>query len=250
MGKVTVVGGKVEMKEPVTYDPVLENNTWEQISKAARKGVASKYWSVGDTKTIDFGGVTYRVQIIGFDHDNVTNSGTYGRSKAGITFQFGVANSSTENGVCAEAFGTTLDGGSGAVKMNSTDTNSGGWASSGLRTTIMPIAKSRLPADLQNALVAVSKATYGGSSTDELFLLSEIEVFGARTNSNSGEGSQYAFYAAGNSRIRYRASTKMQWWLRSPKASHTTYFCGVSPDGFTYSAQASSNVYMSFAFCV
>lgn len=58
----------------VSYDKVLENNTWAQIDEASRAGVAREIWSLGDTKD----GYT----IIGFDHDDLTD----GNGKAGITF--------------------------------------------------------------------------------------------------------------------------------------------------------------------
>lgn len=56
------------------YDPVLANNTWEQIDQASREGVAKELWNIGDTKD----GYT----IIGFDHDDLAD----GSGKAKITF--------------------------------------------------------------------------------------------------------------------------------------------------------------------
>ena len=54
-------------------DPILENNSWEDISKVAKSGKASQYWNVGDTKKFTFNNAVYEAQIIGFDHDDVAD---------------------------------------------------------------------------------------------------------------------------------------------------------------------------------
>lgn len=58
----------------MSYDPVLANNTWEQISEASALGLASALWSLGDEKD--------GCAIIGFNHDDLAD----GSGKAGITF--------------------------------------------------------------------------------------------------------------------------------------------------------------------
>ena len=54
-------------------------------------------------------------------------------------------------------------------------------------------------------------------------------------NSNeSSKQAQYAYYSAGNSKIKYKhdgTSTAAFWWLRSPRASTSTYFVYVNTDG-------------------
>lgn len=65
----------------------------------------------------------------------------------------------------------------------------------------MATYKSQLPAALRNVIKTVKKksGTGGGSSSgtqttnDDLFLLSEIEIFGTTTYSVAGEGTQYAW---------------------------------------------------------
>lgn len=59
---------------PIGFDSVLENNTWDMISQASRKGTASTLWKVGDKKD--------DCVIIGFNHDDLFD----GSGKAGITF--------------------------------------------------------------------------------------------------------------------------------------------------------------------
>lgn len=60
--------------QKIQYNTILSNNTWTQIDKASRAGIASDLWNVGDTKD--------GFQIIGFNHDNLSD----GTGKAGITF--------------------------------------------------------------------------------------------------------------------------------------------------------------------
>lgn len=60
-----------------TPDPVLENNSWDDIKKASDEGIASTLWAVGDTKSVSLNGkvghinlnTTTRVFILGFDHN-------------------------------------------------------------------------------------------------------------------------------------------------------------------------------------
>ena len=83
------------------------------------------------------------------------------------------------------------------ANMNSSNTNAGGWNSSAMRTR-MSTYLSQLPAALRNVIKTVNKRTSAGNQSssiqttqDKLFLLSEIEIFGATTYSFAGEGTQY-----------------------------------------------------------
>lgn len=68
----------------------LDGCSWENISKIAEKGLASNFWSVGDTKKVVLNGTvgtlsldnyeTY-VYIIGFDHNGATNTIDFGTFK-------------------------------------------------------------------------------------------------------------------------------------------------------------------------
>ena len=85
-----------------------------------------------------------------------------------------------------------------------------------------------------------STASYITATTDYFFLLSEYEVFGNITYSNSYEANyqqQYAYYSAGNSKVKYRhnsTGSAAYWWLRSPYAGNSHYFVSVRTDGTVY----------------
>lgn len=199
--------------------------------------------SVGDQVTLFLNGTNYAFDVIGFNHDTLTDSMAYGEEtatgKAGITFQI------------HNLFSTTY-------KMNSSKTNSGGWKSSAMRTSTMATMKGYLPAAWQTAIKPVNKVsgTGGGSSSgtetvsDSCFLLAEIEIFGSTTYSVSGEGTQYAYYKAGNSKVKENVSGSANyWWERSPYSGQND-FCRVSSSGGTGFYRADYRGGVAFGFCV
>lgn len=211
----------------------LEDTEWADIGICSQLGMAQQFFKVGDTKTVNIGGVNYQVQIIGFNHDNLTSGG-----KAGITFQM------------VDCLNTT-------TQMNSSNTNVGGWNSSAMRSR-MSTYLSQLPSALQSVIKSVNKksGTGNGSSSgtqttsDKLFLLSEIEIFGTTTYSVSGEGNQYEWYKAGNSRIKKVNGSADYWWERSPHSGNTSNFCYVNSNGNANYYYASNSFGVSFGFCV
>ena len=124
-----------------------------------------------------------------------------------------------------------------------------------------------IPAALRAVLKSVTKYTdnTGGGSTaasavtattDYFFLLSEYEVFGSISYANSNESSkqaQYAYYSAGNSKIKYKhngTSTAAAWWLRSQNASASYLFVIVYADGTVNYASADFSLGFAPGFCV
>ena len=199
--------------------------------------------SIGDQVTLSLDGTNYAFDVIGFNHDTLTDANAYGNTtktgKAGITFQM------------HNVF-------SALYPMNSTDTNSGGWKSSAMRTSTMATMKGYLPAAWRTAIKPVNKAsgTGGGSSSgtetvsDSCFLLAEIEVFGSTGYSVSGEGTQYAYYKAGNSKIKNLNSSAYYWYERSPQSGTRKDFCYVYKNGTNDRIYASNSRGVAFAFCV
>lgn len=223
---------------PFVVGDTLNDTTWDNIAIVSKLGKAQDYWKVGDTKTVAVNGVNYQFQIIGFDHDTLTTADG-SRTKAGITFQM------------VDCLSTTY-------YMNSSNTNSGGWNGSYMKKTVMTTLLNQLPAALKNVLKSVNKlsGTGGGSTSgtqttnDKLFLLSEVEIFGTTTYSVPGEGTQYAYYKAGNSTIKKVNGSANYWWERSPFSGHTNNFCCVNGSGGANSGYASYSRGVSFGFCV
>ena len=228
------------------YAELISNNTsiTNETSVVYIDDGANHYKvSIGDQVTLSLNGTNYDFDIIGFNHDTLTDTVAYGEEtatgKAGITFQM--------HGL----FDTTY-------LMNSSNTNSGGWKSSAMRTSTMPLMKGYLPDDWEAIIKPVNKAsgTGGGSSSgtetvsDSCFLLAEIEVFGSTTYSVSGEGTQYAYYKAGNSKVKSTESYAYHWWERSPYFGNGNSFCFVTMSGTAVYSNPTSKPLIAFAFCV
>ena len=147
-----------------------------------------------------------------------------------------------------DILGSTDTASSGYGAMLTTD-NVGYDASS--TTATNPVANTlmaALPASLRSMMKPMTIYTdnVGNSnntetavttSIDYLPLLAEFEILGSRYLANQYEQnyqSQYDYYAAGNSKVKYRHSdtgSTAAWWARSPYYSNAYGFCSVSASG-------------------
>ena len=127
MGRVIMSGIVPPLTAPVHIDPVLNNNSWETISKISQAGLAAQYWNVGDTKDIVINGtvgdttftnLTVQAFIIGINH-NAAREGQHL-----IHFQIGKING-TLVGLVDGNYGNDTST-TGAFTMNTLRTNSGG----------------------------------------------------------------------------------------------------------------------------
>ena len=239
--------------------------TWEQIDKIAQAianssnvtsdttevtasvdGTSCKI-GVGDIATVQSSGTNVRVRVLGFKHDDLVNKAAYGgnHTKASISFEF-----------LDFMTGTTYK------SMNSSNTNSGGWANTQMRKdlngyTTSDAAQSGaiggLGANLSNKsyIKQVTKKyipTYNTASTstcnDYLWLLAASEVVNNGYNGSgtygyaiTSEGSQYMYYQKNATEAWNTASTNRQkrpsasdstdlWWLRSPASNGSGVFIG------------------------
>lgn len=199
--------------------------------------------SVGDQVTLPLNGTNYAFDVIGFNHDELTTPTAYGAAtvtgKAGITFQM------------HDLFNPYF-------AMNDSMTNNGGWKSSKMRTSTMVTMKGYLPSAWQAAIKPVNKAsgTGGGSSSgtetvsDSCFLLAEVEIFGKTRYSVTGEGTQYAYYKAGNSKVKNKNGSAYVWVERSPHSGESGTFCGVTHGGNADYGKANNSFGVAFGFCV
>lgn len=257
----------------------LNDCTWDEISEISSSGQAANYFAVGDCKEIVLNGTvgaltfedyhTY-AYIIGINH----NAAVEGNN----LIHFQLAMSALEGGknICFVDSEYNSTGSSAGFRMNTSNTNRGGWEDSYMRNNICGTSKTStsgrimgaIPADLRNALKSVTKYTdnTGGGSTsssavtattDYIFLLSEYEVSGSRSVANSNEASrqqQYAYYSAGNSKVKYRhtsTSSAAYWWLRSAYRGNSNYFANVLTNGAVfYGDLASRSLGVAPCFCV
>ena len=218
----TLIGGTGYDISLAGYDPVFSNNEWSAIIDACKSGNVPETWVVGDHKNMTINGTSYQIDIIGKNHDTYTAGG-----KAPLTFQM------------HDCYDTLRNMSQDTIK------------------TFLPGIISSMPSEVQSGITQVNKLTYqfqnqvwGSYPTEsKLFLLSEVEVFGSTTFSMAGEGTQYAYYQAGNSKVKKHSGSAVFWWERSPYGSTTTIYCCVTSDGGA-SVSGRGNTYgLSFGFC-
>ena len=223
---------RVASRTAMALNSNFASNTWEQIIAACQSGSVPDTWVAGDSKTMTIDGVNYQFDIVGKNHDTYTAGGI-----APLTLGL------------HDCYGTKY-------RMNSSNTNSTSWDGSEMRTKTLMAILAKMPVNIQNGIKAVNKltATSGSSgiiktTSDKLFIFSEVEVHGSTEYSHSGEGKQYDYYKAGNSAVKKVGSTDSIWWLRSPDASPSTNFCMVSAGGGFGAAAASFSYGVCFGFC-
>ena len=231
--------------------------------------------SIGDRKAVTLSGtvgaltlsnVTTYVFIIGFNH----NSGVEGTNR--IHFQLGktALSGGTDVALCDSYYNNT----GGGFRMNTSNSNSGGWESSNMRTAICGTSLSSysgtiiavIPAALRAVLKSVTKYTNntGNSSaasavtatTDYFFPvigIRSIRVYHLRKQQRSQQtGAVFVLQ-----RRKQQGQIQSQrdkhsrfWWLRSPFASLSTYFMFVYADGAVNYNYANYSIGFAPGFCV
>jgi hypothetical protein len=230
--------------EKQAFSTTFGENTPEQISTISAeisannmtsKQVEATYgWKIGDTISYQLTtGENVEMRIIGFNHDNKSD----GSGKAEITL---------EMTHCLAKY----------YSINSTTSGTVYYSASDMKNTHLPAIKATLPQEWQDVIKLVDKNTYESgmiTSSEDLFLLSEYEVYGARTSAKDNEGSFYEYWRgkSDNDRIKKAANSAKSWWLRSAGRSYNNYFCMV----FLYSGGTQENIctnqlYVSYAFCI
>ena len=218
----------------IAVQPNFADNTWDKIIEVCHAGGDIDTWVAGDSKAMTIDGADYQIDIVGKNHDTYTAGGI-----APLTFGL------------HDCYGTRYP-------MNSKATSAGGWDRSKMRTETLPAILAKMPENIQNGIRAVNKLTATSGSThtiettsDKLFTFSEMEVYGSATISYAGEGKQYDYYKAGNSKVKKIGGRVYDgWYLRSPSARGSGSFCTVNnTDGLVTYVSANTLQGVAFAFC-
>ena len=246
---------KVSNVEKVTTD--LKDGiaySWDEIAEMA-KAISNDSSITDDSDTATVNGKTLkvgqmkvldgkRVRILGFNHNTLSEPNTaYGSrtatGKAGISFEY-------------------VDFLISSAKMNSSDTNSGGWVNTVLRGTLNGTTYNSL--SIKNSIKKVKKEyipTYNTVPTtmpttdDYLWLLSCGEIWDngynggiTRGKAIATEGKQYKYYKMNLGSTNYDTSNNITkkptmdakdrynvWILRSPAYDTSENFCVVTDYG-------------------
>lgn len=193
------------------FNSSFASNTWEQIIAACQGGSVPDTWSVGDSKTMTIDGADYLVDIIGKSHDTYAAGGI-----APLTLQL------------HDCLNTKYE-----------------WR--GIWDNLL---LTKLPEIIQSAVKPVSKTMNNESVSPKLFSLTEVEVSGLNKFASYAEGTQYAYYAAGNSKIKTVGGDASDWQLSSQKHSGSVvYYCAVSKSGALNLHGIYSTSGVAYAFC-
>lgn len=192
----------------------LEANTWAGIKRVVDAGQEASFLTAGDQRTVTLStGKTVIFDVAGVDtYDNCVDF------------------------IAHDALLTT-------TQMNSTNTNSGGFAGAPLRSWLEDTFLSYLPDDLQAVIGTKTVVTSVGSqstalqNTDcKIWLATEFEVRGGTTYAAATEAAsnrQYPVFVDNASRVKHLGASgaPVVWWLSSPCVSNSANFCVTMTDG-------------------
>ena len=197
----TATGGSPASK--VAGDPEsFATDSWATIQTAVRNNNTSAY-SVGDTKEVTINNKNYTLRIANKttgEHcgDNDT---AYSQTACGFVVEF------------AEVVEKRV--------MNSTNTNVGGWPATEMRTYLNGTFFNSLPSDLKSVIKSTRVISGYGSNgtdstnfttTDNLYLLSGVEVFGSdNCDTAAGTTHQLEYYQGMEAETTTQASGR--YWF-------------------------------------
>ena len=226
---------------------------YSKISTVSKNGTAKSLYAIGDTKAVTLNGTvgdytfsneTVYMFIAAFDHNSSVEMN--GAHHIVCSFAKSAATGGKDIAFVDSQYGNYTS--AACFHMNSSNTNSGGWANSYMRKTICSQFKNATPSDLKAVLrqrTIYTDNTGGGTNnssnvtatSDYVYIPSEFEVQGSRSYANSYEQNhqqQLAYYKNGASKKRYKSSdtsTAAWWWCRSPYCSNGISFCRVNTGG-------------------
>lgn len=263
-------------------DPILDNNSWSTIRAVSDNGEGANYWSIGDAKKITLNGTlgslglsNYECYafVIGFNHNAAIEGNNHihfmlmKRYDGSNLKDMGFKDSYYQYPVTDPQYPT--------FRLSNNQYSVENWNNNIMRTLICGTNLTSydgtilavIPDELRESLKPVTKYTSNTSfsaglieTQEYFFLLSEYEVFGAITYSNSKEKDrqqQYAYYSAGNSPSKYwpdagMTTNYLKWWLRSPSDYAGQWIYAGWLSGTTSPARTYAYTVYGFApaFCV
>ena len=226
----------VAVVNPISFS----TDSWSTIVSAVKRGKTENY-NVGDTKTVDMGGLgTHTLRIANMSTPTECSQEGFSQTACGFVLEF------------VEFITTHV--------MNSTYTNVGGWPASEMRTYVNSDIYNALPSELRDGIIDTSVASGHGTtegetnftSTDRIYLLSAVELWGDNDYSSfdttTNLSRQFDYYnnigVDSNNYINAHkgaspnTSNYTYWWLRSADASNNG-FARVVGDGTRGFASAS-----------
>ena len=219
-------------------------DSWEDILAAEEDGTYSTKYSVGDTKSVEIGDKTVKMQIAAFDADTIAGTS----DKAKITW------------VCKNLY-------TDSKRMNATATTAGGWPASAMYSYLNDSTNgiyNSIDSTVKAAIKTVVKPYWDAAtsteetSNDKLWLFSnqELNLITSGNYHKEDGGVTYSglFSTASNSsstnRVKYNSSgSGDSWWLRSSYSSSNFVYVGYNGGANTTEANNASAGGVVFGFC-
>ena len=209
----------------------LNEVSWADIQSLILDGKFADYFNVGATKEFTVGGKTYTAEVVSIN-DGTGEAGQWYPEK-------------TVDFITKELYETTY-------RYNATNTNTGGFPSSEVKTTLNSTIYPLLPSDLKSVITAKSHSYQAGSyssswsssmvtSSDNLWLPTYYEI--------AGGGGQYVAGESVSNNKPYTLASKIKnivggsanyWWLGSPYSDYSNTFWYVYASGSFYDNGASA----------
>ena len=221
-------------------------DSWEVIVENVASDNIDQY-NVGDTKTVDLGSLgTHTIRIANKSTPSACSGSSYSQTACGFVLEF------------ADLIGTRA--------MHSSGTNVGSWPKTTMRTYVNSTVYNALPEALRGAIIDTKVISGHGStsgesnftSTDKLYLLSMVEVYGANYTYDSLQTTQTRqldYYSqigvttsSYSGAIKKNGTTNTAWRLRSPRSNNTTYYDYISNAGARTNGSATTAYGVSPAF--
>ena len=220
---------------------------WATIVSSVKAGNTRRY-KVGDTKTIDLG--TYGTHTIRVSNTTTPSEcSTSGFSQTACGFVLEFADIITTNA------------------MKSTQSNSGSWPSSDMKTFINSKILPAMPSDLLRGIISTTVVSGHGNadssnftSTDRIYLLSTGEVWADGTSNQILDSArsvtrQLDYYKSlgvttdnYSGAIKYNGTSAARWWLRSPVSNVVNLYYSVGSAGGTSTPYSNNSYGVSPAF--
>lgn len=192
----------------------MDNN-----KKAVHDNNISVY-NVGDTKIVTIGTNNYTVRIANKSTSANCSNTNYSQTACGFVVEFADIVTSRQ--------------------MRSTATNVGGYPETLIYSYLRDTLFEQLPGDLRSVIEPTRVISGYGSSdsnnyvtTDYLYLLSGVEVFGSDSvDTAASTTTQLDFYKdISNSKVKKLNSIERYWWLRTASSNFNHTFRCVSNSG-------------------
>lgn len=214
--------------------PKLDENSFDDIIRIADKGLAEKFFKVGDFKKEKLtNGNDLTLEIVDFNHDDKSD----GSGKANVTFGTKYI---TKN----------------SYRWNSPRGTTGGYTQSDAYKELTNNIYNLIPENIRTHIKTVTKKYVNGpeyaaqlENTDvNIFLFSSTEL---GLTQDYEEGSAYSYFSTNSSRMKTLSDgTKNKYWTSSLEKQNIYYAYTIGTDGRISKSYTDTKLGFVFGFCI